>query len=132
MAELDYAYLADYATVQDGKISAIGASFTHVRPPELPFLFSSAVAGRIRTSVSEGPVALAVEVRPPNEEFEFEVSGMISPGPDVRTYADGNIGLLFTLAMQLTLPASGLYVVNVKLEGEVARRLAFDVEAIAS
>ena len=53
MAELDYAFLADYATISEGRLTAVGASFTHVFVPQLPVEISFAVAGRLRVREDE-------------------------------------------------------------------------------
>lgn len=128
MAELDYAYLADFAAVQDGKISAIGASFTHVQTPSFPAAMTIGIAGRIRAHVGEGPVQVNVKVSAPDDSFDLELSGMLAPGDQLRPYGDGKVGLLFALNTQVPLLTEGLYTFDILVNGEEARRLAFDVE----
>lgn len=128
MADLDYAFLADYAQVIEGKITAVGASYTHVSVDSLPALFSTSVAGRVRTTVGADPIALKIKVIPPNEEYEIEVSGLLTTGEDVRPYGGDKLGVLFAFTTQIPIPAPGLYEVHVIVEDKLARRLAFDVE----
>jgi hypothetical protein len=129
MAELDYAYLADYAQIEGGKISALGASYTHARVESIPLGWMTTVVGRIRALEGEGPVSLTVKIVPPNNEYEINAEGQIEAGPDVRPY-DGKVGLLFALTAQMPLVAEGLYEVLISLNGEQVRRLAFNVELI--
>lgn len=132
MAELDYAYLADFAVVQEGKLNAIGASFTHVVAAEIPTVLQLSVAGRIRATQGED-VSVGLEIVPPNAEYEFRVDGSIADFGNLRPYGDNQlVGLLFTFGTQIAIPASGLYQVYVSIEGERVRRLAFDVEPAAT
>ena len=48
MLELDYAFLADFATIQDGTLTVVGASFTRMVVTEYPTFALLGVAGRIR------------------------------------------------------------------------------------
>jgi hypothetical protein len=124
--ELDYAYLAEYATVQDGKITAVGASFTHVTVGSLPGNFPVTIAGRIRASEDVRGVDVAVEVIPPSNDFAFNLDGHINVVEPLRPY-EGKLGLLFALNLIVPLSTTGLYVINFLVDGELARRLAFDV-----
>lgn len=128
MAELDYAYLADYAAVQDGKLSAIGASFTHVVAGAIPTGMSVGIAGRIRTSDHMRTAALTVRITAPDDTFDLELSGVVAAADAVRPYGDGKLGLLFALNAQVPVLAEGLYTFDIEVDGKHARRLAFDVE----
>lgn len=125
--ELDYAFLADYAVVADGKLTAVGASFTIVKPPSLPQNLPISIAGRLRASVGTTAAGLKIEVVPPNKEYEINAEGVMHDLEGVQPY-DGKLGLLFAFTLALPLVAPGLYVVNLYLEGNLARRLAFEVE----
>ena len=48
MLEFDYAFLADFATIQDGTLTVVGASFTRMVVTEYPTFALLGVAGRIR------------------------------------------------------------------------------------
>lgn len=128
MAELDYAYLADYAAVQDGKLSAIGASFTHVVAVAIPTSMSIGIAGRIRTTSSERTAALTVRITAPDDGFDIELSGVVAAADAVRPYADGKLGLLFALNAQVPIMSEGLYTFDIEVNGKNSRRLAFSVE----
>ena len=127
MAELDYAFLADYAQIEGGKISALGASYTHAQVDTLPSPWMTTVAGRIRATEGEGPVELIVKIVPPDNAYEISAAGQIEAGTGVWPY-DGKVGLLFTLTAQMPLVSEGLYEVFVYLNGDQVRRLAFNVE----
>lgn len=131
MAELDYAFLADFASVQGGKLTAVGASFTHLRAHKLPAARPFALAGRIRTEPGAGPTELEIAVRGPDGSFEMSFMGEIEAGPETRPYGpegEQRVGLLFAMNIQLPLPAAGLYTFEISIEGKPVRRLAFDVE----
>jgi len=131
MAQLDYVYLADYATVQDGKITAVGASFTHLRSGTLPGQATIAVAGRLKMSVGEEPVQLGFTVEGPDAQFRLNFGGSIGPSGDIRPYGpnEDKVGVLFAINLQVPLPRTGLYEITVSIDESSARRLAFDVEA---
>ncbi len=132
MAELDYAYLADYAVVSDGKLSTIGASFTHVGVGAFPSALNLAVAGRIRVAAEIGSVSLLVRILPPKDEYRVEFAGILEAGPQARPYGDGLVGVLFSVTATVPLPNPGLYQVEIHVDGELARRLAFDAELARS
>jgi len=46
--ELDYAYLAEFAKVENNSLTAVGASYTHVEADRLPVIHTVYVAGRVR------------------------------------------------------------------------------------
>jgi len=127
MAELDFAFLADYAAIQNGKLTAVGASFTHVRAATLPAMQTLSVAGRVRAREDTPPIALGVAVTGPGGSYELELASVLRRQPDMLAY-DGKVGLLFAVTMNLPLLTEGLYVVRIRLDGEDVRRLAFEVE----
>lgn len=125
-AELDYAYLADYAQVSDGKITAVGASFTFVNVVEFPTIFPLAIAGRIRVPIAKDTVRMRIEITPPDGEYELALEGdLIASSP--KPY-DDKVGLLFAVNTQLPINKAGLFVFNIEVDGKFARRLAFEVE----
>lgn len=127
MAELDYAFLAEYAQVDPtGKLTAVGASFTRVTPAGMPAAQLFFVAGRVRAREDEGPVALHVEITAPDKQLTIGLDSQLTAGPAVMPY-DGKVGLLFAIGTVLPLNRPGLYWVTVSLDGEEVRRLAFDV-----
>lgn len=129
MAELDYAYLADYAQIENGKISALGASYTHAVIPHLPVSWMTSVVGRIRAAEDEGPVTVRIEIMAPEDGYTIRFESEIPRPADARPYR-GKVGLLFTVTAQLPIAAEGLYTVEIYVNDEHARRLAFEVEVV--
>lgn len=129
MAELDYAYLADYAQIDAGKISALGASYTHASVPELPVAWMTSVVGRIRVAADEEPVSVRIEITPPGDAIKLNAESVVERTPHVRPYR-GKVGLLFAATFHIPLTAEGLCTFDIVVNGEHARRLAFEVEVI--
>lgn len=128
MAELDYAFLADFAKVEpNGTLTTVGASFTFVTTRQLPAAHRMAVAGRVRGLVGEEPIPFRIEIVGPDGSFRIGAESELTPGPTARPYGEGFLGHLFALDLAIPLPQVGLYVVNVSVSGEHARTLAFDV-----
>lgn len=126
MAHLDYAFLADYASVEAGKLTAVGASFTHLAVPHLPVPFGVSIAGRITAPEGVEIVSIGIKIQAPEKAYTIEGETEVRPGGDIQVYR-GKIGLLFALTSVVTLVTSGLYVVNLTVDGDHARRLAFEV-----
>jgi hypothetical protein len=130
MAELDYAFVADYATVTGGKLTAVGASYTYVLAASLPGMHQLAIAGRVRATLDE-KVHLAVRIKAPNDAYEIRVEGELQRDDSARPYGGDKVGLLWSANVPISLPTEGLYEVFIDLDGKQVRRLAFDV-AVAS
>jgi len=130
MTELDYAYLADYAVVQEGRLTAVGASFTHVNATALPAMFSLSIAGRIRAPQDVTEAHMTVTIDAPESAYQVRGEIQLTPGEAFRPYGEGKIGILFAATTTIPLPTAGLYVVNLDLEGQHVRRLAFDVSTV--
>lgn len=126
MADLDYAYLADYATVSEGKITAVGASFTHMFTPAVPSQADFSIAGRIRVQEQENPPEISIDVRAEKSQQHMEINGQIPPSPDAIVY-DGKVGILFTLDISLEMKHAELVTVDILLGGIQQRRLAFQL-----
>lgn len=124
--ELDYAYLADFAQVSDGKITSVGASFTHVRTIQFPTAFPLSVAGRIRVPKTVETVALSIDISPESGDYNIHFDGLLET-KEARPYGD-KVGLLFAFSTQALLPAAGLYLVKISIEGVLVRTLKFDAE----
>lgn len=127
--ELDYAFLAEYASVVEGKLTVVGASFTVIRAdvpsPARPVY----IAGRFRVPMEHETIHVGVTVVSPHEGFSIEGSFALEEEPGTRTYL-GRVGRLFSAGLEIPLTAEGLYEVLLTLDGEQVRRLAFDVERI--
>lgn len=126
MANLDYAFLCDYATVTDGKLTAVGASYTHVITPERPAMHTLCIAGRVRALLDEDdPVALQFEIQAPNEQYRLTLQTELHRSEQARPYGNW-VGLMFAATALIPLPAAGLYEVHVLVNSEHTRRLAFE------
>lgn len=130
MADLDYAYLAEFARVDGSTVTAVGASFTHVIVQGLPWQGRVTLVTRIRCGEQEGAVPVGVQVSPPDGSFDLQFGADVTPGPSVRPY-DGKVGLLVSFELQVPFPVAGLYVVHLSIAGERVRRLAFDVSLLS-
>ena len=74
MIELDYAFLAEYATIQDNKLTTIGASFTRMQVLTIPTEATLSVAGRIRTPSDIDELTLHVRATPPDQSYQLDGS----------------------------------------------------------
>lgn len=125
-AELDYAFLAEYAKVDGGTLTAVGASYTEINASNLPAPHLLCVAGRIRTHVDDPQPELAVAVTPPSKRFRLVATGELPRDANATAYAD-KVGYVFVLSTPLNLDETGQYVVEISVEGNIARRLIFTV-----
>lgn len=129
-AELDYAFLAEYAKTDQGTLTVIGASFTEVRSGSYPSMIDIAVAGRVRRKAGNPAPAIRIV-------FETEDGGSplisiessLNDQGDAVIY-DGKVASVFAVKGPLPLMEPGLYECKIYLDGHLARRLAF--EALSS
>ncbi|MCW1250645.1 hypothetical protein ODZ83_10770 [Acaricomes phytoseiuli] len=129
--ELDYAFLAEFASIQNGTLTAVGASYTTIRVPEFPFLQDLYVAGRVRKPAGHGVIPIEAVISTPTQgDAEIGISGALSPKPNELPY-DGKVGTFFVIHTYLQLNGPGLYVINLEIDGRPARRLAFESLLIA-
>jgi len=128
MAELDYAYLADYAAVENGRLTAVGASYTHARVSNLDGAWLTAIAGRVRTKVGAAAVALKITIGPEDQSFRMIWENELLPDPDARPYGEGTVGVLFAALISVPLLTAGRYVCEVQLDDVPVRVLVFTVE----
>jgi len=118
--ELDYAYLAEYATVNpSGTLTAVGASFTKLVAPALPAQQLIAIAGRIRVPATwpvaidlkisiEGPLA---STSPEWVTPRMELDATVPPGSGMA-YED-RVGVLFAVMTVFPVLGHGLYQVAI-------------------
>lgn len=125
-AELDYAFVAEFAKVDHGALTAVGASYTEVRVTDLPVAHLLCVAGRVRTHVDDPQPELSVTITPPGEKYRLVASGELPRDDNAVTYAD-KVGYVFVLTTPLNLDDAGEYVVDISLAGQHVRRLIFTV-----
>jgi len=127
MPELDYALLADFAAVQDGKLTVVGGSYTRVVALQMPTGHPLGVAGRIRAPETTASIALTVRITAPDDRFTLNLAAELVRDDAAVPYR-GILGFLFALNVMVPLVSVGLYEVYVDIEGVEVRRLAFDVD----
>lgn len=130
MATLDYAFLAEYAHVEGGKLSALGASYTHAQVASINGLWMMSIAGRVRTTINEPPVELGFRIVAPDGVMEMRQNATVAVDQNARPYGEGKVGVLFATTLALPILATGLHEVFITLNGEEARRLAFDMSVV--
>lgn len=128
MAELDYAFVADYATISDGKLSVIGGSFVELTVPGFPSIQSVAVVGRLRDKEDFEPFTFTIEFRLPGDGSDIVLTGTIS-SENVDHVYDGKSAVLFCADQVLSFDSPGLVEVNLSVDGGHVRTLKFDVAA---
>lgn len=128
--ELDYAYLAEFAKVDNNSLTAIGASYTHITTNRLPVRHMLYVAGRVRAAEKAPAFDLAIQFNGPRDTPELRVTLEAHPAMEARPY-DGKVGITFALGMEVPLNYEGLYEVRLFIEEREVRRLAFDVQITA-
>ena len=127
MAELDYAFVADFASISDGKLSVIGGSFVELTVPAFPSVQPVTVVGRLRAKEDFEPFALTIEFRLPDGD-DFVVTGTID-SKNVDHVYDSKSAVLFCINQGLRFDAPGLVEIDLKIDGEHVRTLKFDVAA---
>lgn len=128
MAELDYAFVAEFAKVESGTLTAVGASYLEVRPPAFPAQHSFSVAGRIRAPEDTQAIGLVIRINPPPGNMNIVLNGTLTPGAETVKY-DGKLAVLFTATASIALAAPGLCEIFIEVDGQQQRRLAFSVVA---
>lgn len=127
VAELDYAFVAEYAKAELGKLTVVGASYTKVRVASFPAGHLLAVAGRLRAPEDVDTIAALVRIKTPSVNsplLEFRLE--LHPGPESDRY-DGKVAILFALNTSLILTEPGLCEITFDVDGVRQRRLAFEV-----
>lgn len=127
MAELDYAFIAEYAKVEAGKLTAVGAGYLDIRPPTLPAQHILFIAGRIRAPEDTESIALTIRINPPGN-VNIVLDGTITVGPEEPRY-DGKVAVMFAASAAIPLPSAGLCEIFVDVDGKQERRLAFAIIA---
>lgn len=128
MAELDYAFLADHASITpQGTLNALGASFTFLRAGGLPIAHRMGVAGRVRGHMDEPPIGLKIELEGPEGTPVTSASADLVPGDDPKPYGEGILGHLFAMDVNIALVSAGMYWVKIALNGQEVRKLGFEV-----
>jgi hypothetical protein len=125
--ELDYAFIAEFAKVESGKLTAVGASYLEVRPPTFPVPHSFSIAGRIRAPEDTEAIGLVIRINPPGN-MNIVFNGTLTPGADSVRY-DGKEAVLFAATASIVLATPGLCEIFIDVDGLEQRRLAFNIVA---
>lgn len=128
--ELDYAMVAEFAQVQNNRLTMVGASFTQLFTAQFPVNLSFSVAGRVRVPDEMPGFNFDITARLPNipgeEAFEMQINGHYFTDPNVHRYA-GKHGMLFAVGMNIPAFSPGIAEIFIDLQGKRVRRLAFDI-----
>ena len=132
MIDLDYAMLADYASIEGDKLTVVGASFTRAVVDQVPTQGMIAVAGRIRCDDPDRQEAgVTVRVTSPGDSpLEIEATNRLDISEARHAPYTGNRrGIVFAANMSIPLLATGTYTVEIDLDDtpEVDRVLKFEV-----
>lgn len=129
MADLDYAFLADYATVESGKLTVVGASYTHVKVVAFPAMHSVAVAGRVRVPEDVRVCPMGIRFESPGDDGLTIDTELVLQAGDAVPYR-GRIGIVFAATFIVPIDREGLYWVDLNLDGKSVRRLAFEASVL--
>lgn len=132
LPSLDYAFLADFATVNpQGTLTAVGASFTYMQThgETLPLARQIAIAGRLRIAEGTPPVEVTFTFKGPGEEAPELKIDMVATHGEERPY-EGRVGILFAVNTPVPIMSAGLHRIWISIDGEVVRMLAFTVEPV--
>ena len=127
-AELDYAYLAEYASTKDGTLTAIGASFTEVVARSFPGMLTLSVAGRIRRAEDDAAPVIRIEFSTPGNPDLLSINAALETDEQAVRY-DGKVATVFALSGPIVINEPGLCECVIYLDDERVRRLAFEVVA---
>lgn len=127
MAELDYAYLAEFAQITNGNLTAVNASFIDIKTP-VPSVFPLAVAGRVRAPADVDEVRVTITFTPPGENGP-NIVWQLSLAAKGNPVYNNKVGILFAVRAAVPIPTYGLYVFTIEIDGTKARTLAFEALA---
>jgi len=125
-AELDYAYLAEFVKSENGRLTAINASFTEVATRGFPTSMTLGVAGRVRRQEGDPDPELSINISTPGEGAELDLALLLSSDYEAVTY-NNKVANVFAINGPIVLNEPGLVKVSVSLDGKLVRRLAFEV-----
>jgi len=125
MAELDFALLADFASVEGGKLTVVGGCYTHVWQNE-PGPHATFIAGRIRLS-DESEVLLGLSLTAPDSTYQITSESPL-PAPEGPTYDGQHKSLVFAAQMTIPLVAEGRYELALSVDRQHARTLIFEAK----
>jgi hypothetical protein len=124
MAELDYAFLAEFAQITNGNLTAVNASFIDIKTP-VPSVFLLAVAGRVRAPADVDEVNVTITFTPPGESGP-NIIWQLNLAAKGNPVYDNKVGILFTVRAAVPIPTHGLYLFTIEIDGEEVRTLRFE------
>jgi hypothetical protein len=132
MLELDYAFLADFATIQDGRLTVVGASFTRMVVTEYPTFALLGVAGRIRCDEPDrNTINVTLRITSPGvEPTTIEAVNALDASEKTNPpYDKHRRGIVFAVQVNLPVLEEGTHTVEVDLDETdgVDRTLKFEV-----
>jgi hypothetical protein len=132
MLELDYAFLADFATIQDGRLTVVGASFTRMVVTEYPTFALLGVAGRIRCDEPDrNTINVTLRITSPGvEPTTIEAINALDASEKTNPpYDKHRRGIVFAVQVNLPVLKEGIHTVEVDLDETdgVDRTLKFEV-----
>ena len=132
MLELDYAFLADFATIQDGRLTVVGASFTRMVVTEYPTFALLGVAGRIRCDEPDrNTINVTLRITSPGAEpTTIEAVNALDASEKANPpYDKHRRGIVFAVQVNLPVLEEGTYTVEIDLDETdgVDRTLKFEV-----
>jgi hypothetical protein len=128
MAALDYAILAEYARVDSSSLlTVVGGSFDKIQTNAPSAAQQIHVALRVLLNEDEDSVGVEVRAVAPSGEPIVGMSTEARRSPDAQPL-DGVSNIMIAIGMLAILQSGGRYVVQVLLNGEMAKELPFLVD----
>jgi uncharacterized protein DUF6941 len=128
MAALDYAILAEFARVDSANLlTVVGGSFDKVQTNAPSATQQIYVALRVLLSEDEDSVAVEVRAVAPSGEPTVAMSNEARRSPEAQPL-DGMFNIMLAIGMLAILQSGGRYVVQVLLNGDMAKELPFLVD----
>ncbi len=126
MAELDYAVLAEFATLaDDGALTLVGAHRTSFRVARCPTEQVLGVGGRVFVARREPPAVLALGARTPGGDVPVVAQWSVDPRSGVAV--EGRLAVCFAVTLLAPVPEAGPYALALSVNGDPVRRLPFVV-----
>lgn len=128
MASLDFAFVSESARLEPGNtLSALGIGFTHIQLSRFPIAVPVAVAGMAWLEEEDGGKAdLVVTLVGAQDSYELSVEQTLF-APEGEPYMEGRQAACFVAPLTLPLTTEGIYRVNLKLNGTLARSIQLEV-----
>jgi hypothetical protein len=128
VAELDFAMLAEFARVDpSGLLTIVNGAFDQIEMPGPGLVQRMALAFRIELEPNETSASFEVKITQPDEGAALlGLSGTSVPNTEGKTPV-GKLGVITAVDMGFPVMKPGRYVIQVFVEGELAKQLPFDV-----